>query len=554
MKKKRNISVLIPIFLLAVLLIGVPILRNIAASLETDGVYFTLVYIIYIGFSLAWGISTLNRLTDRHVRIHMAAIVGMMVFFYLVRTIKYSIVDEVGTVSRYLWYLYYIPTLFMPLFSYWISLYIGRPEGYRPVKYHLYTIFVTVVLLGFILTNDLHRLAFVFPPSVPEVEWNAEYTHGILYYLTVVWIVFLAGAAIFHMYSRGKKYGSVKCLIAPFSVLLAAGFYSLIYMQLMEELSLILEMSVMTCLTVVGVWEACIRTNLLPSNKDYHAYFSKSAIGVQIYDKKGRSAYASGAARELTAMQFEMLLQAKSLKTDDDTELILHQIDGGYAVSEHNTHEISGILEQLLETQEEIKDASEAVSRSIQLEASLQQSLIQTRLYDTIPRKLDKQLLWMEQTLAGMEQLDDDEYERKMRRVILVGVYVKRCSNLILLSEQKDVPATDELRFSFVETFRHLQLAGRNASYLFSVKTQMTIKQAILCYDFLNTAIFANPEENDDICVIMAESENEYTLTIQIASGQPFTFLSEEELAALGASVESDEDAFSLVLAKEVGA
>lgn len=69
-----------------------------------------------------------------------------------------------NTITRYLWYLYYVPQILAPLFSLYAALQLGRREDDAlSLKWHLLFI-PAVLLIGGVLINDLHQMAFRAAP------------------------------------------------------------------------------------------------------------------------------------------------------------------------------------------------------------------------------------------------------------------------------------------------------------------------------------------------------------------------------------------------------
>ena len=79
----------------------------------------------------------------------------MTVVWLFLLAVKYRFfVDD--DVTRYLWYLYYVPQVLAPLFSLYAALQIGRRED-EPFLRRWYWLFVPAALrIGGILTNDWH--------------------------------------------------------------------------------------------------------------------------------------------------------------------------------------------------------------------------------------------------------------------------------------------------------------------------------------------------------------------------------------------------------------
>ena len=88
---------------------------------------------IYIGIFTAWGLSLRNRIIQTQVRRYMTAAAVLMVFWFVVRTLKYNFIPVAShpDLVRYIWYMYYLPMIFIPTLAVLIALSIGRPDGYR---------------------------------------------------------------------------------------------------------------------------------------------------------------------------------------------------------------------------------------------------------------------------------------------------------------------------------------------------------------------------------------------------------------------------------------
>lgn len=148
---------------------------------------------IYLGLYAAWGISLRGRIIQPQARRYLTAIAGLMVFWFVLRTCKFHIIPT-GThpdLIRYLWYLYYLPMLFIPLLAVFVSLSLGEPEQFRLPKWVKLLYLPTVLLVLLVLTNDLHHLVFTFPPDA-AVWTDDNYHHAVGYYLAAGWFFICA--------------------------------------------------------------------------------------------------------------------------------------------------------------------------------------------------------------------------------------------------------------------------------------------------------------------------------------------------------------------------
>ena len=149
--------------------------------------------VLYIGLYFVWGISIKKRVMQAQVQRYLTAIVGMMIFWFIVRTMKYFFVADIDA-KRQLWYLYYFPMLFIPLLSFFVALSLGKTEKYRLPRRALLLCIPTVCLLLFVLTNDFHEWIFRFPEGQPRSDANGMYSIGFLF--VAGWEIICAVAAL----------------------------------------------------------------------------------------------------------------------------------------------------------------------------------------------------------------------------------------------------------------------------------------------------------------------------------------------------------------------
>ena len=238
---------------------------------------------IYIGLFVAWGISVRSRIIQPQVRRYLTAVSALMIFWMTVRSIRYSL-EEALWVMRHLWYLYYLPMLFIPLLAVFIALSLGKPESFRLPKWTVLLYIPTAALLLLVLTNDLHQLAFVFPAD--EAVWANVYDHSIVYYLAVGWMILCALTALGAMLIKCRIPHSHRVLILPFVPVLLAMIYGVLdIVQLPLQKALAGDITVVLCLLFTATLEICIQCSLIQSNTRYGELFDASTVGAQIADR-----------------------------------------------------------------------------------------------------------------------------------------------------------------------------------------------------------------------------------------------------------------------------
>lgn len=126
-----------------------------------------------------------------------------MVFWFAVRTFKYHFVSVQATpdLTRFLWYLFYLPMLFIPLLAVFVAMSLGRAEHSRLPRWTVLLYVPTAALFLLVLTNDLHQ--WVFPYRVADAVYADRY-HGYAagYYLVVGWMIACALAMLALMWKN----------------------------------------------------------------------------------------------------------------------------------------------------------------------------------------------------------------------------------------------------------------------------------------------------------------------------------------------------------------
>lgn len=148
--------------------------------------------LLYITLYIGWGIFAYRRILQIQVRRYMLAVSSLCVFWFVIRSMKYYLVTNVIFV-RYIWYFYYLPMLFIPLFAVFISMSLGKPENFRLSNWAMGLYIPTTLLLLLVLTNDFHQLVFAF--SDGAIWDDKHFSYAIGYYFVFGWEVFCAVAS-----------------------------------------------------------------------------------------------------------------------------------------------------------------------------------------------------------------------------------------------------------------------------------------------------------------------------------------------------------------------
>ena len=504
-------------------------LDRLAAPLPS-AVCFLLTNLIYIGLAMAWGFSISRRILHCDDRRWLLLGCAMTVLWLFLRTVKYRFFSG-DTVTRYLWYLYYVPQILAPLFSLFAALQLGRRED-AAFSRRWYLLFIPAALLiDGILSNDLHQLAFCAAPGAATLQ--ADYAHGWMYYLAMTWIVGLLLATGIIVYrkcriSESRRYAWVPlCVFLSGIVLCALSFANTYTFHKMPECF---------CLTFAAFWESCLQVGLIPTNGYYRYFFSESTVAAQIVDGQGRPVYRAQNAPDLTAGQLDAAAR-EAILLNADTRLQSAPVQDGRVYWVEDISKINRIQGQLAEINARLSEENELIQAENELKRQRAQIEEKNRLMDEMIALVQPQLLQINRLLE--EENAQALNVQNLKQVCLLGAYVKRRVNLALICDQKTVVPVDELAHCIRESLTYLTQYGAVCALHQEGKGSVSSRDVQTAYDFFEDCLEAALPSLSALMVRVECSERfSIRLMMEDAAGLPKT----DKYRALGKLTIDDAD------------
>ena len=449
--------------------------------------------LIYIALYIGWGISVSKRIIQVQVRHYLIAVSGLMVFWFVIRSMRYFFITDIG-ISRQLWYLYYLPMLFIPLFSLFVAISLGKPENARLSKTVLLLLSIpTVLCLLLVLTNDLHQLVFSFPEGEVWTDDNMSYSFG--YFFVIGWEILCALAAFVIMIIKCRLSYRKKYL--PFLLLACSIVYAFIYVSGVEWMQLIGgDITAAQCLMFTGILECCIQCGLIQTNTGYRAMFEAGSIGAQIVDTDWHIRYASSNALKLPSDRMRSA-ESEAAKLDNNTLLKSSKIPGGHVLWQEDITDITAVLQKLEENRKTIAESNDVEQENYKTKVKINTVREKNRLYDRLQAQTAHQIELLDQLLTQYEAQSDPEIRRSLlAKAAVIGAYIKRRGNLMFIGEKSDVTDTAELTACLDESFANLELMGVECAIDIPDKNSIYTRDAIRVYDFFEAV---TEEAMDDL-------------------------------------------------------
>lgn len=438
---------------------------------------FLLTNLIYIGLAMAWGFSISRRTLHRDDRRWLLLGCAMAVLWLFLRAVKYRFFSD-DAITRHLWYLYYVPQILAPLFSLFAALQLGRRED-AAFSRRWYLLFIPAALLiGGVLTNDLHQLVFRAVPGAATLE--ADYTHGWMYYLAMTWIVGLLLATGIIVYrkcrvSESRRYAWIPlCVFLGGFALCALSFANIYTFHKMPECF---------CLTFAAFWESCLQVGLIPTNGYYRYFFSESTVAAQIVNGRGEPVYRAKNAPNLTPDQLEAAA-CESILLNADTRLQSAPVQDGRVYWLEDISKINRIQAQLAEINAQLSEENELIQAENELKRQRAQIEEQNRLMDAMLSLVQPQLL-------AINRLLSDKSAQSLKHICILGAYVKRRVNLALICDKKMVVPVDELAHCIRESLTYLTQYGAVCALHQEGRGSVSSREAQTAYDFFEDCLEA---------------------------------------------------------------
>ena len=481
---KPNLKKHSAFFCAALAVLAAAVLRQIGFRVDDPLDWFCsfIRSVIYIGLFTAWGVSVRGRIIQPQVRRYLTAISALMVFWTAVRSIRYLLAQD-PWVMRHLWYLYYLPMLFIPLLAVFVAMSLGRPESFRLPKWTKLLYIPTAALLLQVLTNDLHQLVFVFPADA--AVWMDDYRYAVGYFLTVGWMILCTATALAAMLIKCRVPYSRKVLTMPFVPVILAIIYGALYIARVPLLRMIAgDMTVVFCLLFTAVLESCIQCGLIQANTHYRELFDASTVGAQITDTEYRVVLSSGAAQAVSIETLRQTQQAPVM-LEGGIRLSGAPIKNGHVIWTEDISPLIKVLADLEEAKENLQDNKDILEEEHALKEREAHIAEQERLYHIIQRDTEKQILLMDEMIGQAENAGSDEERRHiLKKMLVIGAYLKRRSNLVFLSDKDSVLEAKELELSVGESINNLETFGVTCGFISELTGTVLAINVIAMYDF----------------------------------------------------------------------
>lgn len=467
---------------------------------------------IYLLLFTLWGFSLDRRIIQRQTLhcLHLTA--ALMLLWLILRTLKYSVVTGPAA-GRYIWYLYYLPMLFLPLLGVYIALSMGKSEDYRLSRGTGMLSIIPAALFLLVITNDLHQQVFAFKSGVPGLPVSGTYSYRPLYFICLGWMVVCMAFSLVCLFRKSRIPSGEGKRIMPFVLGCAMLLYGILYLSGIPAVRWWFgDMNVMFCLLYAAIYESCIRCRMIPSNTGYVELFEATTLAACIADRSGRIVLRSRAADEnMTCPQ-----EGQRIVRPDGMRISSAPISGGYAVWQDNVRQLAELRTRLNVNKEEMERNKKKLKDAYLVQKSLHELTEKNRIYNELEAKHSRQTAQMRQMLARCERSGPAERRSLLKKVLLLGTYIKRSANLYFLSSEYQWLPQQELRLTVDEAVRTLTACGTECGVIYRTTGPMRTSEVVRLFDLLE--IVAETTVDNLRSLFISVSDSAMDLSVECAA------------------------------------
>lgn len=483
------------------------------AKFDIGGVYMSYIRAaLYLMLFALWEYSLDRRIIQTQALHCMRLTAALMLVWLILRTLKYEVVTDI-TVARYIWYLYYLPMLFIPLFGVYIALSLGKSEKYRLTGRVVALAAIPAILFSLVITNDLHQQIFAFNSGIPGRPDNYSYHHRYLYFICLGWMVGCMIFSLIRLLKKSRIKNGGKKTLMPFIIGCITILYGILYLTGMSAVRWWFgDMNVMFCLLYAAIYESCIRCRMIQSNTGYVELFEASTLAAVIMDRSGNVVIRSRAADE------DMICPQDGTRIirQDGTRISSAPINGGYVVWKDNVRPLTELRAQLSENKAQIKNNKEKLHEAYLIQKKLHELTEKRRIYDKLDLMYGNQINRIGQLLKQCENTETDEVHNILKRILLLGTYIKRSANLYFLSLEHELLSQQDIRLTVDEAVRVMNVCGTECSVVYYMTKPMHSEEVMRRFNLLKTVVETAVDGLNSIFICLSDDEMDLSVECDV--------------------------------------
>ncbi len=446
---------------------------------------------------IVWGLSIKRRILDEKVRHRIITSCIFMLLLFFMRMWKHSFFPDVVPIEEAVWYSYYIPMTAIPLFMFMAALRVEPVRDEKRVMIAEKVMLIAEILISIVvMTNGLHGMVFKI-----KVHPDKDYTHGWFYFVILAWMV-IFGLGTFVMLMRKCALSAAKKYWYIPAAFIAVGLIMLVWYTVNGGSpriggSKLFHLQEAYCIPFITAMEGIIQTGILAANSGYSALFDYSTINACIFDKSHAPVLSSKGWKD---------------EIDEDHRICSEEVSGGSISWIEDLSTIRRLNAELEEVTEELEAENDLIRQENEVRAERVGYETRNRLYNRIAAAVRLQALKLDELLDKVSE-DPQTFKEELVYAAVLGAYIKRMGNLMLLTENSRRLDPEELALAINESLDYLALKGCVCDMQKKGQAKIASNLGLLAYELLE-AVFEDTWSRLNSCQVLLDCTEVLKLNI----------------------------------------
>lgn len=445
-----------------------------------------IVFFLYTAMILLWDRIMESRILRTQSKKYFRMVSFLMIGYLAVRTLKYEILYDNLVAIKYARYIYYFFSLNIIHLVFFISLMIAKSE-HEPISNWWHLLWIpTESFVFLVLTNDYHSLAF-----------NTDVPLGVgaykpLFYIIVLYAAILTIASLVSALRASMSLSpwSLALPILPMLLWLLYTFSYVINKDFFVYIKTAIASAEFNILIIILFVESLVFTRLIPSNRGYEGFLKLSSLNIGIMNMDGEVVFAPKEGPSVTPDMIRASM-GKARKVDEDTYLESAKIKGGMSFWFIDLKELNSLKKQLYALNESLMSENELLIADKKLKEKMAKLEEQNEIRSYIDSRLSDKFNFLKIVMDNLPE-DEEAFERALKRACITSAYIKRYSNLFLLSKKDKNIAMAELGLAFTESLNYLSLSGVATKINWQSEGALDIDAALAIYEVFQRILEVN--------------------------------------------------------------
>ena len=431
----------------------------------------------------------ITKILDKKIKHLFIALFCMLVFWLAIKVFdKVAIFDDN---SDYIWYLLYIPLLFVPNLWFLINNEIYLKNKKIKLILLVVTLSISSLLFLLVFTNNLHQFVFIFSDGTGGAHYSSyRYNFGYFMIYAFIFIEILTTIVLFYIFSVKKT--NAKQKILPSIIILLILIYSVVYISVKIKIPYLSDMTLVYVILGTLLAYVSFKSGLIKNSGNYLKFFETCSSPLAIINSEGIIEYQN--------TKFNQLIDNKNYILEKQS------ITNGTLLTLEDVGKLKDLQNKLKIEIENLKYSNKILERKKEILQHEKQVEQHAKLLNKVEKQIENKCVELEKLISTLPNKITFDNKAKVKKSLdeikLIVGYLKRKTSLTLQAEQKDTISKDEVYLIFNESFNDLKTFGVNAGMVMS-EDAIPVDIAIKFYDIYNELITNLKDNNIDIWITL---------------------------------------------------